>query len=162
MTRKEYYYKNKIKIQKQQKLIHLKNPWITHLYDATKRCNNPKNISAKYYFDKGIKCELNKKEIKELWFRDKAYLMKKPSIDRIKSNLNYTFDNCQFIELSKNIQKVFIKPILQFDKKGNFIKEWSSIISVEETLGILHTSICNNLKGLSQSAGGFIWRYKNG
>ncbi len=37
-----------------------------------------------------------------LWFRDKAYLMKKPSIHRINNDKGYTKSNCKFIELSEN------------------------------------------------------------
>lgn len=45
------------------------------------------------------------KDFKFLWFRDKAYLMEKPSIDRKNNNGNYTLKNCQFIELRKNRSK---------------------------------------------------------
>lgn len=52
------------------------------------------------------------------------------------------------------------KSVLQFSKDGEFIKEWGCIMDIERELNILHTSICNNLKGLSKSSGGFIWKYK--
>jgi hypothetical protein len=44
---------------------------------------------------------ITEEELKELWFRNKAYLMKQPTIDRKDNNKNYTFENCQFLE--KNI-----------------------------------------------------------
>lgn len=160
-------YKDKIKNKeyhnKYNKEYFKKYPWRKTLKEIKARCNNSKRYSAKWYYDKGIKCNITEPEIKELWFRDKAYLMKKPSIDRIKSDKNYTFDNCQFIELVANIIKSNkegnIKSIIQKDLEGNFIKKWESIISIERTLGIDHRQICNNLKNKQKSCYGFIWEY---
>lgn len=54
-------------------------------------------------------------------------------------------------------------PILQCDKKtGEVIKEWKSAVHVTEETGISNTAINNNLRGLSKSSGGFIWKYKEG
>jgi hypothetical protein len=52
------------------------------------RCENPNCERYKNYGGRGIKCLITKEEIKELWYRDKAYEMKKPSIDRIENNGN--------------------------------------------------------------------------
>lgn len=52
------------------------------------------------------------------------------------------------------------KPILQFDKKNNFIKEWLSATDVERTLGIKSSDICTCCKGKQKTAKGFIWKYK--
>jgi len=41
-------------------------------------------------------------EVNQLWFRDGADKMKRPSIDRKDNDGNYTFKNCRFIELSRN------------------------------------------------------------
>ena len=54
---------------------------------------------------KGIQCLITKDELRQLWFRDKAYLLKVPSIDRIRNSDNYTFDNCRFIENIDNIRR---------------------------------------------------------
>ena len=53
-------------------------------------------------------------------------------------------------------------PILQFTKDGTFVKEWPSAHEAERQLGILHSSICNCLKGRLKSTGGFVWRYAHG
>ena len=50
-----------------------------------------------------------------------------------------------------------IKSTFQFDKKGNFIKEWESAVKIEKELGISRKSISQCVKGRSKSAGGFIW-----
>lgn len=52
-------------------------PWLDRLAQAKQRCNNNKNKYYKNYGGRGIKFYLTKEEIKELWFRDKAYLLKK-------------------------------------------------------------------------------------
>jgi hypothetical protein len=52
-------------------------------------------------------------------------------------------------------------PILQFSKDMNFIKEFGSITDAAEETKIGRTAINNNLKGLSKTSGGYIWKYKN-
>ena len=80
-----------------------RNPWFAPYDNAKTRCTNPKNISYKNYGGRGIDCELSLKEAKELWFRDNADSMKRPSLDRIDNDGNYSAKNCRFIELSENI-----------------------------------------------------------
>lgn len=54
------------------------------------------------------------------------------------------------------------KPIIQYDKQGNFIKEWVSVNEVERVTGYSHSHIvnCCNHNKLHKSAYGYIWRYK--
>lgn len=52
------------------------------------------------------------------------------------------------------------KPVLQYDKNGNFINEWDSMSDVERELKIYKTNISNCCKGKINTAGGYIWRYK--
>ena len=77
-----------------------KNPWITTYRNVSKRCKK-----GEAYFEKGRKNYLTKENLKFLWFRDKAWLLKRPSIDRKNNDDNYTLENCHYIELSKNISK---------------------------------------------------------
>lgn len=65
-----------------------------------RRCADKNN---KYYGGKGIKVLITKDELIEIWKRDKACSMQKPSIDRINSNGNYEYSNCRFIEFSENV-----------------------------------------------------------
>jgi group I intron endonuclease len=52
------------------------------------------------------------------------------------------------------------KPVLQYDKRGNFIKEWSSKVEAAKALNMNNVSISNNTTGLIKSAGGYIWKNK--
>jgi hypothetical protein len=80
-------------------------PWkLTYRYVHT-RCNVPKHDSYEGYGSVGIKNLLTHDLLEKLWYRDRAYEMKKPSIDRIDSKKDYTFDNCRYIEMSKNSAK---------------------------------------------------------
>ena len=80
-------------------------PWYLKAVDAKQRCNNPNDPSYKSYGGRGIRFFLTVTEVKKLWFRDRAYLMKVPSIDRKDNDGNYTYENCKFIELIENIKK---------------------------------------------------------
>lgn len=53
------------------------------------------------------------------------------------------------------------KRIIQYDRKGNFIKEWNSISECDNKLNIAHQSICACCKGKRKTAGGYVWRYKD-
>jgi len=83
-------------------------PWYLVWYNLKKRCTNSKCSSYKNYGGRGIGFLLSLQTIKKLWFRDKAYLMKRPSIDRIDNNSHYTYENCRFVELSENVKKSHI------------------------------------------------------
>lgn len=52
------------------------------------------------------------------------------------------------------------KPVHQYDKQGNFIKEWSSGTEVKQTLKINSSNIPACCKGKKQTVGGYIWKYK--
>jgi hypothetical protein len=90
--------------KKYTKKYYLKYPWMRSFYGARLRCTCSKgSVSYKTYGARGIRFILTVAEIKRLWFRDKAFLMKRPSIDRVKNDGHYEFKNCRFIELSENI-----------------------------------------------------------
>jgi hypothetical protein len=87
--------------------------------------------------------------------------MKKPSIDRIDNDGDYIFDNCRIIELKENSAKAQQKAILQFDKKGTFLKEWNSISEACKYFNTSVSNISSVLRQTSKSACGYLWRYKN-
>ena len=54
-----------------------------------------------------------------------------------------------------------LRPINQFDLEGNFINSFRSVEEAKRSLNKTSNSITNNLKGISKSAFGFKWEYKN-
>lgn len=101
----DYYLRNKKHILMNQKKRKKLNRWISSWENAKQRCCNSKNPDYQWYGKRGIQFLLTLQDVKYLWFRDKANLMKRPSIDRINNNKNYTLKNCRFIELIDNIKK---------------------------------------------------------
>lgn len=158
-----YLNKNRIKINKKRREKRKNNKLIHLLKDIRNRCNQVSDSIYKYYGGRGIECRITIDELKFLWFRDRAFEMKKPSISRKNHDDHYTLENCKFEELSKNIaernKRVSSKAILQFDLEGNFIREWNSLAEASETLQCFN--ITNVLKGRYKQDKGFIWRYKN-
>jgi len=51
-------------------------------------------------------------------------------------------------------------PILQYDKKGRFIKEWSHAREAAETLNLNKHAIYECCVGRSKTSGGYIWKRK--
>lgn len=101
---KKYYYsycrncKNEyMKEYRKQK------PWIKTYENILVRTQQKKCDSYNRY--KHIKVQITPLELKELWFRDKAYLMKRPSIDRKDSKGNYIYSNCRYMELEDNVKR---------------------------------------------------------
>jgi hypothetical protein len=77
-----------------------------------------------------------------------------------KSHCNYIWRYSEDKPPTKYKNKT-IKPVLQYDKNMNFIREWDSISMVTKELGIGSNSITTCCKGKYNSAGGYIWKYKN-
>ncbi len=74
-----------------QRRYRAKYPWANHF--------NASKWRAKL---KGWQHSMSLEDFKDLWDRDKANLLKAPSIDRIDSKKGYHKMNCRFIERSLN------------------------------------------------------------
>jgi DNA-binding XRE family transcriptional regulator len=88
-----------LKLYREQYLFN--NPWQNTYKNIITRCSYKKHS----YFKRGIKNFLTSNDVRFLWFRDKAYLLKQPSIDRKDSKGNYTLKNCRFIEMKENLNR---------------------------------------------------------
>ena len=58
------------------------------------------------------------------------------------------------------IMKAMIKPVLMFDKNGNFIKEYNSIKEAIVETKIMGNTIVNHCKGRIKNIKKFTWKYK--
>ena len=92
-----------------------------------------------------------------------------PVINHIDGNKqNNSLDNLEWCTYSHNnkeacrlkLNKGTAKTTLQFDKNGNFIKEWFSTRVAEKELNITNGKISQCCIGNRKSAGGFVWKYK--
>jgi len=95
-------------------------------------------------------------EIKELWFRDKAYEMKKPTIDRINSNEHYEYSNCRFIEKALNSSLAHYKKVAQFTLDNKLLKIWNSLNEIALAFGVTHSTISHSIK--KGKYRGFLWK----
>ena len=103
--RKKYNKENAEKVNKANKDWRDKHKWIVTFWLINRRCSDKDNERYHRYGGRGIKCNISEEELKELWFRDKAYFMKRPTIDRINNDGHYELHNCRYIEASENARK---------------------------------------------------------
>jgi group I intron endonuclease len=79
------------------------------------------------------------------------------------SKIDYSKHTCKQMNtpeiISKRNEKI-LKPILQYDLKGNLIKEWKSATEVMKKLNFNKGAINNCLKNRTKSSYSFIWKYK--
>lgn len=120
------------------------------------RCTNPNCREWHRYGGRGIKCLITKTELEALWLRDRAWLLKNPSIDRINNDGDYTYANCRFIEMAENSAKELRKAINQYDLNGKFIKRWDSISEAEHSFGVDK----GNIWAVCAKKSGFLTAYK--
>lgn len=74
---------------------------------------------------------------------------------------NYLWTSYKVNDIVYNKRQLLAKPILQFDKNGNFIKEWSSIKEASKALGIEDGNIIRNIKSKGKPRK-YKFKYKEG
>jgi len=137
------------------------NPWVKHYMAAESRCTGKKQP----YYKRGIKNNMKTADFKFLWFRDKAWLLKNPSIDRISGG-DYILNNCRFIELRENkslgTKNYWSRKIKQLSLDGKLIKIWESCNEAARKLKLSQGCISQCANGLVyKKVGGFRWAYCN-
>jgi len=161
-SKKITYLEKREHILKRNLNLIKKYPWRKTFYLINDRCTNKKYPKWHRYGGRGIKNLITIEELKELWFRDKAYLMKKPSIDREDNDGDYVFENCRYMELGKNSLRMNLqlnaKSVIQITLDGIKINEFVSISEATRQTGI--NNISKVLRGLCKTSGGYYWRLK--
>lgn len=143
---------------KRMKEYKKKFPWVVTYQKINYRCGK---LPGYENIENHITAEI----LKELWARDKAHLMKQPSIDRIDPKGHYTFENCRYIELIENCRLASTgkvknnRKIRQYSKVGDFIKEHISLSSAAREVGTSAENIYQCASRKTKSASGFVWRY---
>jgi group I intron endonuclease len=90
--------------------------------------------------------KLNKKQP---WSIPQATIMGKANKGKIRTE-----------EFKNNIRLNNSKPILQYDKQGNFIKEWECGFDAARFLGKQNSAISECCNGKRKIAYGYIWKFK--
>ena len=143
---------------------------ITNLTNGKKYIGSDSNNNP-YYYGSGVNIKkaikkYGKKNFKKdiLWEGDNIYLreMEEYYCDYYNTQDSQLFYNCtnKGVGCIKGISHpAQWKNITQWDKKGRFIKEWSSLTEAQEITKINNIGRC--LRNTQKSAGGYLWTYGN-
>jgi hypothetical protein len=118
------------------------------------------NISqeTRYKMSLSAKNKIYSQESREKMSKSKLGI-KKPlgtgdKISKTKKGVKYSQNHKNKMRLSH------LKAVLQYDLKGNFIKEWDGVIIASEQTGIHASNIAGCCRGIYKTSGKFIWKYK--
>ena len=67
-------------------------------------------------------------------------------------------DNLEYLTNKDNIRYSRAKEVNQYDLEGNLIKTWNAIADATKELKINHIS--QACRGIRNTAGGYIWKFK--
>jgi hypothetical protein len=129
LTQKEWVQNNKERVRETVRRYKESHPWFRTYVGIGIRCSKKDGP----YFLKGIKKRITVAELKKIWFRDKAYNLKEPSIDRKNNEGNYTYINCRYIELKDNRRLHVIKVGAQLKKSTLTDKQVKDIRLLKKT-----------------------------
>jgi group I intron endonuclease len=138
---------HKEKISTQGKKHHVENP-----------SYNMKGKNERTYIDRDLLYDL--------------YITQDLSIPQVSNELDLSekkvFENLHFYDIKKEegwwlkgLSDKYKKVVLQYDLKGNLIKEWDGIVDISEELGFNGGNVANCCRGGVKTANDFIWRYKD-
>ena len=164
-----YGYKKIIRCKSQKKLYNslIKYGVENHTFSIIEECDvevmNERERYWQDYFDvikKGLNLKLTRYDDKIVSLSDET--KEKIKLSMIGRTITWGDKISKKLKGKPNLKNRGRgnKPIIQFDKKNNQIKEWNSISEASKETKISFNSISNNLVGRCKSTGGFIWKYK--
>jgi len=171
---------NCIECQYEYKERYRKSPKgvLTDIYSHQKESSRKRGHIAPLYSKEELKQWLfAKNEFRVLillWGTNGFKKDKKPSVDRIDSNLPYSLDNIQVMTWQQNRNKYYENirngslyhgvnkqtPVVQLSIDGKIIKEFHSMCEAQRQTNIPQPNIWKSCNNKRKSAGGFIWKYK--
>ena len=118
--------------------------------DQVYRCHNEKCWAYKFYGAKGIKVKYKSNEYVNWWMDN--YMknpLKQPSVDRIDSNKDYSFENITLIERSENSKRriqdkgnpQYTQPIYLLNEKDEPIGLFKSTGEADRIFGFRRDSV---------------------
>jgi len=79
-----------------------KMPWIVAYNNIQSRCRGYNKRDRAAYSSKGFKSELTPTMLKDLFMRDRAWEMDRPSIDRVDADKGYEKSNVRWVPMDIN------------------------------------------------------------
>lgn len=148
---------------------------ITSIYSAQLR-SKKRNVSPPTYSVEWLKEWVFNNPIFDTlyneWVASKYEKDLKPSVDRINDYIGYTKENIQLMTWEENrtkyhndvrnkINNKTKKNVAQYDKKGNLITIFCSIIDASKKTGCHWDNIgkCCNHPDKNKTSGGFVWKF---
>lgn len=142
----------------------------TRLYDIWQqmwdRCTNLNNKKYHIYGGKGITVDPKWKTFEGFLEDMKEGYSDLLTIDRIDSSKGYYKDNCRWLSKGENSSltsrrravlqyRIILKPTKQLE----LVKQWDTILSAANELGLVASHISFVCSGKRKSHGGFVWKY---
>ena len=107
-----------------------------------------------------IMSEYSRKKMSLAKIGKKMHSNTKKALIKANKERIYNTSHLRTAEVINKISKALMKPVLQYDLQGNFIKEWSSVKEASNFYNILHTNISVCARGKRLKAGNYQWFYK--
>ena len=111
--------------------------WDVAFKNIKHRCNNQNDKKWKYYGGRNIRCLITAAELRGAFIRDKAWKLKRPSVDRINNDGHYEPSNIRWIEQSENKKICSADPWITVSFRASDA-QWGS---VRERAALLNQSI---------------------
>lgn len=167
-------YCKKCRIQNKKILRRSKNGLIYQIYQHQKQVSKERKYPLPDYTLKELKNWCLNQELFHVlydnWTKSGYDKNLTPSIDRKNDYLSCIFNNIQLMTWEENYKKSYrdkiegrnnkqSRAVIQYDLKGNFIKEHYSMHQASRETKAKQGNIFYVCSGEQKTAGGFIWKY---